>query len=228
MARDFDGTNDNIDKSSGAGVLDVAIRTIFSWINSGSATSVDTIYATGSALSAGNIADNYGVNQTGGAFWYQYGRSVTAGVWEGTTNVLDSAWHACGADYDRGSTGNDATLYVDGSDDSATETTPPDGTAKTGLAAYRFGENVGGGADYNGECSHLAHWNVALSATKQAALGRGVNPFVMENDNLLVYVPLHAAHGSTEPEYKNQLNGTVSGPVKAATNPPVVLLEHYL
>jgi len=227
VARDFDGSNDNVTNNNGVSNIDVAVRTIFCWTNIDSLSSQGgSTFYTGSEMTGGNSADSITFDDGSNLWQYTYRWSSTSGQWRIGTAVVD-VWVSLGCDYDRGSVSNDPNIYRDGVLQSETENTTPAGSAKTGVDSIRFGENVGGGGDYNGQTAHGAIWDIALTASEELALFHGVPAFVVRNESLQMYFPLNG-NESPEAEYMQQITGSVAGSAKAATSPNVELLENYL
>ena len=82
---------------------------------------------------------------------------------------------------------------------------------------------------FNGELSFCGIWNVALSDNEISILSKGVNPFFLRNDALIAYYPINGNESPESDYVGGQNNLTLTGPpAKAATNPPVELLENYL
>ena len=225
MARDFDQTNDFVSNPNGVSNIDVSIRTVSVWLNPDDVGVTQTNNSTGSALSAGNSADN--LSQESGNVWrYGYRWSNTSGQWDFGT-VTANGWTCISVDYNRGSVNNDPNCFEDGILQTETEAAMPDGTAKTGVDSVRFGANVAGAQDFDGQIFGGSFWDVALSASEHLALFHGIPAFVIRNESLQYYYPLDG-NNSPENEYVQQANGTLNGTIKATTNPPVELLENYL
>ncbi len=224
-ARDFDGTNDNIQNLNGLSGIDVTTRTVFLWGNPDIVGVTHVMFQTASTFSGGNSADSI-IPQSGDVWQYAYRWSSSSGFWNFGTVTADT-WTSLGCDYNKSSTTNDPNCYENGTLQTETETSTPAGTAKGGVDSIRMGENVGGGGDFDGREAHFSFWDVALSTNEELALFHGVPPLVIRDQNLQFYYSLDG-NNSPENEHVQQALGTVTGATKFAGNPPVMLVENYL
>lgn len=224
-ALDFDGANDRVSNGNGVSNIDTASKTMLVWVNPTTYEINDNISTDGSALTSGNSAFSITMGAST-QYRMDYRWSSATGSWL-FGSVTTGSWESLSCDYDRSSDANDPNCYENGSLQSETESGTPSGTAKTGIDSISIGENVAGGGDVDAIISHVVIWDVELSSTEHLVLSRGVNPFVIQNDNLQVYYPLNG-NNSPENEYAQSALGTVTGAIKATTNPPVELIENYL
>jgi len=124
--------------------------------------------------------------------------------------------------------GNTVKFYVNGVETSSTGTAA---IAPSGTNNYRIGvrSDLNSTTFFDGELAEFAIWSVALTDNEIAALSRGINPNQIRNDVLRQHLPIY---GNDSPEVDlsgNNFDATLtSAPPKAASNPPVKLLEDYL
>ncbi len=154
--------------------------------------------------------------------------TMTTGIWKLTDrDILDDTVFAFGYDYDDDNVATDPVCFIDGASAGVTETTTPTGTYDSDAAKEKIiGNRAAADRGFDGWFAHWANWDTILSAAKHAALSRGVNPFIMDNENLLMYLPLHG-NDDPEPDYTQNITTVLTGTTKATTNPPVELLENY-
>lgn len=211
MAREFSGTNQNVERSSGVVGIDVAQRTIACWVWVDVTGAGQVFYTTASALSSGNSADTFTSNApavAGWRFFYQYRWTTTGGWLQNADNAL-STWTHVAVTYDRGATTNDPILYVNGTAVGFTETAAPTGTAKTGQVAYRFGESAAGAQDFDGRIDGPGFWDRILPAADIAALAKGFTPSCFPR-GLKSYVEF-GGRRSPEPDQRQPGGATVNG-----------------
>jgi len=231
MARAFDGAGDNITDSAGAEAIDVDSKTWFCWVLMGDITNARALWTDASTISSGNFRF-FVSNDSAGAeerLELTYNWTGTNGAWSADGgNIGDSAWHCGIIAYDRALTTNNPLMWVDGVAQTVGEDSTPTTAARTGIAAWRSGENVGSGSDFTGEESYLTIWGVELTDNQALILSRGVNPFAVLNSDILMCCPFNG-NDSLEPDYSGGgLVGTVNNATKASTNPPIELIENYL
>jgi len=140
----------------------------------------------------------------------------------------DNGWHCCGL-------GGDTVyrMWLDGSEvsfdlDAGTDNGDWFGSDADadifGIGALLRNVRVN---QLNGRLAEITVYNVKLTILESATIFRGVNPFVVRNDALVLYWPLWG-NQATEPDYVGQGNpGGVTGTTKDI-HPPVELIENYL
>ncbi len=152
-------------------------------------------------------------------------KNTTTRTIQGTTAVSLNVWHTETAQYN-GDTSRE--LFFEGVSEGT-------GTASSTFSANfdvisigRIGDSTPGNF-MDGELAHGCIWDVTLSQNELDILQRGVNPFIVDNDNLVFYCPVEG-NNSPEPDLIAQaLKMTVGGtPLKFAGDPPVELLENFL
>lgn len=169
MARDFDGTNDEINFGSDASIDDFATKTIAGWVRTDGASGSDVILAKSNfddwALSL--------VVLSGEAMpSWQEPFATSRGIWDVNvgSGFPSSGFAHVAVVYDRGSPSNDPTLYVNGVSVAFTETLTPVGAWEADAALNLMaGEYSGGSGDLDGLIGHLVYHDALLDA---AAINR--------------------------------------------------------
>lgn len=222
MAYTLNGTTQGFAYSASSGVVG-ADGTYFIWINHGGQGAVavtiqqrDTDAFDGQSFITVEVSHKISENFYNTA--YQFG---TAPVSTSLTN--GNIWVACG--YWKSSA--DGKLIVNGSEE-GTQT----GTNRNLVAAIRcsIGYNFRDTNQFfNGKVSHGVIWNTPLLSTSLGALSRGVNPFIIQNENLQHYSPL-SGNFSPEENWGSSLDKPTltNAPAKFAGNPPVEHLSNYI
>lgn len=170
MARDFDGTNDNLSSSNNAiSGIDTQLLSCAFW------TIFDTQPSANNYLVALNAQNTSGQGRTSfvalapgtAGFRLRFGVdwSTTDGQWRTDDLSLNTRLHLV-VTYDRGLTTNDPVIYVDGASASITEIANPAGSVTGGEDTLRLGEDAAGAQDLNGIIQHLvvdggATWSAA-------------------------------------------------------------------
>lgn len=155
MARDFDGTNDNLLSADNAVAgMNVAAKTVSWW------QLRDTDAPTPDALIAG-LPSNGGTRTwaivnvapavAGQKLRFSSDWTTTDGTWT-TDNDISNAAHHFAVSYDRSGAapGNNPVFYVDGVVAANTRSTTPAGTVVTGDDTLKIGENSSGADDFDG------------------------------------------------------------------------------
>lgn len=163
MARDFDGTNDNLSSAdnaiSGINLTTVQFLSLAVW------TIFDTQPAANNYMVALNAANSAGQGRTSvvalvpgtAGFRVRFGVdwTTTDGTWRTDDLALNTRQHYV-VTYDAGSTTNDPVVYVNGASVSITQIANPAGTLTGGEDTLRMGEDAAGAQDLNGTLQHLA------------------------------------------------------------------------
>jgi len=236
MARDFNGVDNAgkvIEYTEIADLFQGTRDTMFCWFNAESdgQGSVGKIISSKPDSNTGhrdlNLQNDSAPNtqiRFFGAF------STTSGEWITGVDISLNVWHPLGLDYDDTDVNENPIMYVDGVSDTLTEDVTPVGTPASVTQNFMIGARKDAGASrrtFDGLIAQVAAWKGVLSSVHQAALGRGVNPFIMRNDILVLYVPLY---GNDDPEPNEGIAGNtcdIIGAIKGV-NPPVELLENFL
>ena len=163
MARNFDGTNDNVDFGADASINNYTAFSVVAWVDCqtpGSNTDFWTSKNGGTELgwqtsfqTFTNVCDIYRV-------W-----STTAGAWSFPKPA--NGLHHMAITYDGSSTTNDPTATVDGVAQTITEVAAPVGTIGDDSGhALRLGENATGGLDFQGRVGWYTYHNEILTAAE--------------------------------------------------------------
>lgn len=216
MARDFNGSSDQLSVAANAALRPGLPVTVSAWVkpdvlqSAGIYTS-NKVGTTHSGFwvavdAAGNIESSFGDN-TGGAGTDRQSKVTTA------TPVTVGAWRHVAATI-RGA--SDMTIYAGGVDAGGAFS----GTG--GAMAYNVanGSRIGfvgsaGAAFFDGLLAEVAVWTVSLSDSEVASLSGGVSPLDVQGGNLLAYWPICGVQ-SPEPDYKSGFQATVTGTTPAS------------
>ena len=99
-------------------------------------------------------------------------------------------WHQLTLTYDYGSTSNDPVFYIDGSSVTITaELGTPSGSLNSETQTCLLGNRADGTRGWDGMLAEAALWNVVLTASQAAAIGKGVSPLAYPT-GLVGYWPL--------------------------------------
>jgi len=209
MARDFNGSSDNLENTAGAPAT-AAPLTISAWFNA------DLLHAGAIA----SIIDSAGVGsaterfqlmaRVDGVIRFQARDSGGQGDAETSTTYSAGAWnHACGIE--RSAT--DRSAYLNGGGKGTnTVSRVPLGLDATSIG-MRNSDNF-----FNGRIGHVAMWDVDLSDSEVASLAAGVSPRKIRPGNLVYYAPINGQ--SPEPDIVGGLDMTVAG-TTVAEEPPI-------
>jgi len=233
MARNFDGTDEvSIVSNSDMNPTDNDY-TMFCWVKvdsnlSGGSGSVR--FSSNKGIT--NERHNMGINKSTGRLLWE----IDCGTVDATSDTTDhkgAGWVCTSGVRDRSAIL--IRLYVSGLE---ADTDVDTEEFANGTGIYLIGDfstAPNSGREWKGDIAENCFWKgTILSDAKMAALNRGVNPFIMENESIISYHPLYG-NGSTgsptEPDYAQGEGtndvGTPSGS-KATTHPPVELLENYI
>lgn len=220
----FDGTDDFSSLTSGAGVLDVSVRSISYWVFVPSnIASAQIAFVTGTNAAVVLDSVQLGAQATSGwrpQYIHRWGNSAT---WRYATDVSINAWHHVIIVYDRTNINNDPIFYLDGSLVTTTDVVTPTGSITTGQDQYRFGGNFAGASDVNATIAEFAMWNRALNADEAMGLGNPNDAYAptFYPNGLIFYTPFLRNDGTTTRELRNGLNGTISGNPTVSTHPRI-------
>lgn len=170
MARDFDGTNDNLLSADNAMTgMNVASKTICFWeVRDTDSPSPDAVIA-GLPSNGGTrtwAVVNFAPAVAGYKMQFSQDWTTTDGTWRTTNDTTLNTRHFHAVTYNRGGAapGNDPIFYVDGAVDASSEIGTPAGSVVTGDDTLKVGENSGGGDDLDGTLQHIAIYPSILSA----------------------------------------------------------------
>lgn len=178
MARNFDGTNDNIGNENGVGGIDVNAFTLSVACRpadgNGGMIWVGTTQFTSGTSRFFVVADFPGVSGFRLRFNYRFSSAI--GRWEYQTDLTLNVWRNFVVTYDRSSTTNNPRLWVDGSEVTFTEVVAPSGTVATGQDSCRFGEDENATSDYEGDIAEAGFWDRIVTDDEAVALSKGFSP----------------------------------------------------
>jgi len=137
------------------------------------------------------------------------------------TDIMDDTWNCLSFCAFVDNSGLD---YSNGFED--TSVTDNSLEPSYGAAEFTIGARTGGSFFFPADMYFLTTYDREITAVQQAALFRGANPFGFGQVNIL-YPFIDETGGIYGPNGDLVLttNGT---PVKAATNPPIEMIENYL
>ncbi len=165
MARNFDGTDDNINFGSDATVDDFATKTLMLWLNPNVPASNYDIFVAKNG--SGDTGWQLGISTFANVIGWYHTFSGGAGSWVFTRPTNGTPIHIA-ITYDNTSTTNDPVIEVDGVAQTLTEDLTPSGTAN-GDATYslRLGENDLGGQDAQGVIQCLVYDSTIVAADRR-------------------------------------------------------------
>jgi hypothetical protein len=219
MARNFDGTNDNLLSANNAlPGMDVDTKSFGHWaVRAGNAAANNVVMTGLSQDGSGNL--RWAVSQfapTTSGYRVRFTQAwTTAGVWL-STNDISIDRHHIAITYDRSSAVNNPVMWVDGVSVAVTTSTAPLVTVSTGDDTLKCGEDGAGSGDLASTIMNLVVtpgiWDAA-SVNRARWWGR-------PHGGLLVYHPLYTNKLSDEGSAAETL--TATGTTVAAFATPVV------
>lgn len=221
MARDFDGTDDEIytGNSVFGSKIDVDSITFAGWVNIDSNSGVDVIWCTGTTKSAGNIRTAIEVDSTNAINFNIPFSTTSIDVLTNNNAFTSNTWFhlACTSD------GTDGFIYINGVEASYASQQSGVGSRTTGQDTFVTGENVGGGQDFNGQQAYTTIFSRQLGVGEINLIMH--YPFALLDRTVSCQL-LWPLWGDTSPEIDysgNGFNGTVSGATDAGSdNPPIL------
>jgi hypothetical protein len=168
MARNFDGTNDNlVVPDNTVPALDADDLLMGTWMQKAVQPSGNQFAYLTMTLNGGLGRAAIRVNApavSGYRVNWVYVFSASSGIWETGDIALDTRQHIA-VTYNRSLATNDPLVYINAVSVSLTETTTPSVTPNTGGDTIKSGEGPTGAADFEGTMSHqVAHGGVAFDA----------------------------------------------------------------
>jgi hypothetical protein len=215
MARKATG---NTDQGISAAVQNPTRYTISVWFRPTNAPSISTysnVVGYGDSTCEGGVAWDHQNSAFRGGAWYHQNLSAGYPVAKyATTLNAGTLYHLCGV-YD----GSNILAYLNGVQDASAVAGDPQQSvnSKWTIGNTNFASHVAA----FGEISHVAIYNVALTAAEVAALAKGVSPLRIRRGSLIRYWPVYG-RSSPEPDYSgNGDNLTLTGFATLADNAPV-------
>lgn len=212
----FDGADDVINAGQGSSLNNINIKTVVAWIK------IDSITLDGIAskenttqgwilLDCTNDATYCPSTANTLSFVQTFNSGANPGVWRGPANMINlNQWQQVAVVYDRTSTSNAPTFYVNGQAYAATLVLTPSGSADSD-ATYnmRIGNTSGGSDSLHGTIDDARVYNRALTAAEVSDLYNG-NTLVMSG-----------ASKTLTPSTNTLNNLTLSGSITASASTTV-------
>ncbi len=218
MARDFDGSADYLEHTSGVPV-NAPPFTMAAWF------SIDTTTATGIILSLHKFSNGHRhilyCDTTADKVCVATA-AATSGIATATASYSANSWsHAAGV----WSASNSRTVYFNGGNN-ATNTTDltPNTPDRLAVGAQRTAPSGAVATYFDGRIAEPAVWNVALSAGEIQALANGVSPLMIRPGALVFYAPLFGRGGASgdEDEWVQGMTLTQASSPALADHPRII------
>jgi hypothetical protein len=211
MARNFNGSSDQIAISISSGLTASHSQSLSVWAYVNSLTNAGTIFTVEGASTSSFSLFMYGTPNSGKLGLFLTGGSVNLSAGTLSTNTWT---HLVGV-----SDGNTITaLYINGVLDSTGGASAGNGVTSptvVGGIGYQAYSGINGGF-WGGNIADVCLWDgVLLSALEIAQLAKGVRPSSIRPKNIVSWWPLDGIQ-SPEPDLSgNAYNGTLTGTAKA-------------
>ena len=218
MARNFDGTNDNLLSANDAiAGLDVDQKSWSFWILKPVGNADALIHGITANAGTAITQISSAVPVTSGVRYdLAQTHSVTTGRWRTDDQTL-SVRHHIAITYDRSSTLNVPVMYVDGVSVTANVVNAPVGTPTTGDDTLKMGEDAAGTGDLEGALQNVA---IAAGVLWDAAVVNRAMRWGRPHGGLLVYHPFWGPKLADEGSAAETL--TATGTTVTAIATPVV------
>lgn len=219
MARDFDGTNDQIEFGNLTDIAGITTVSVSGWVwNDILTTDMNIVECSASTTygfrlyfdDVGSVSGrtdmyNWVVTETAAAG----GSSVR--IETATGSATSGAWQHISTGFVAGSA-TGLQIWIDGAED-ANSPANVSALANSGptTGALSFGETNGNVADRDGKLAEYGIWNRDLTDSERVSLSKGLSPLFFPN-GLIFYAPMI---GNYNPEV--DLRGGASGTVSGAT-----------
>jgi len=232
MAREFDGTNDEIAYMDDPALEDAEL-TMYTWIYFNSLASDQIVWGKGQVVAFTNEWQTW---QDVTAFISGRTNTFTVSISDGSgTERLEGATNAAQQDVWQSVLGRIAPnvsggleLWVGGSEDANSPVDTTFTTFGANIHPFSIGTATNGNRDFDGRQAEVVLWSGSIPDTHKTALAHGVNPFFVLGVKPLFYSPVWG-NQDPEPQWGTIVGtGNVTGAVKAVNHPPVELLENYL
>lgn len=137
------------------------------------------------------------------------------------TQDVESSWHVLAGSFDE----TDMKIYIDSVEKVSFGNA---GTINWSGQEIQIGNWANLGRGLQGDFSHACVYSSVLTTNQQLIIFKGVNPFVVDHDNLQMLVQLDG-NGTYDGDYSGNGNyGEAFTAIKSTTNPPVEMIENYL
>ena len=182
MARSFDGTNDQLERTNAISTA-TANFTMMCWLNHNSAGATRTAFSNGERNDGGGNGYGIWARFVTPNYFFRWDFAFVAAV-DSTTTLTDGTWYHCLGLRDS----TTARLYLNGTEEGTTHTSAPNAVGDSST----IGAAVSGGTFnrwFNGRIAECAFWSRALSAAEISLLADGYSPLFVPN-GLISYVPI--------------------------------------
>ena len=225
MARDFDGTNDQISFTNKTSVTQATDLSFSCWVWQDNITQDHAVFdfssvGLGIQLYFDDVGSSSGRTDTFKVSVAETGADDLSQEWS-TGAGTSGAWQHIFLGVDTGSA-TGLQFWVNGVEDALS---PVSLSAISDIGgttnAIIFGQDQAGNRDRDGRIAEAAFWNRILNDTEIGNLASGYGPTRISN-GLVFYAPM-LGYGSVEEEAASGLlNGTLTGTTLAATHPAIV------
>lgn len=165
MARDFNGTDQEVSFGSDASIDGFTLLTYAMWIIADAMPAND--FPAGKITNLATLGHAFGFPALNN-FGFVHSFTGTDGQWRITaTQVTGTLYHLV-LTYDSGAVGNVPKFWLDGVDEAVTTIATPTGAAESDAAqSLVLGEGLGGvGGDFDGRIQHFAYDNTIWDSAK--------------------------------------------------------------
>ena len=185
MARDFDGTDDNLSVNTAA--VTAAPLTVACWFNAD--TTAADMWLVNLCVSTENNNNQFSLLASGGTAgdpveWLARD-GVSSAIASTGSGYSTGVWHhACGIEY----ASNSRAAFIDGgSKGTNTTSKTPSGINRTAIGRQQDSAPSG---PFNGRIAEVAIWDVDLTDAEVASLADGLCPLFVRPGRLVAYWPL--------------------------------------
>ncbi len=183
MARNFDGTNDNVDFGSDASIDSFTAFTVMAWVDVQTPASNSDFWTCKNGGTELGWQTSFNTFTNVSDFYRVF--STTPGAW--TWPKAATGIHHVAITYDGSATTNNPAATIDGTAQTVTTATTPVGTVGDDAGhPLRLGENSAGSQDFQGKVGWYTYHNAVLTA---AEINRG-RWWGRARGDLKVYHPL--------------------------------------
>lgn len=231
MARDFNGTTDDITNTGYAAIDDIYTGggTLMVWLNpdtTGEGTTGRVICRFEGTFPNRTWDVNITPSGSNGLDFFR-DFSTTTGRWRISSIPLDTLQHYA-VTYDDSSVSNDPNIYLDGSLQSESEESTPVGTAVADVSTNDIviGDIGNGTRTWDGLLAYVVLWDTTVPTTHIAAVAGGVHPFAIINESQQLHMELF--NDVTEPNFAVPIETAAVDGTTAVGGPPVELIETYM
>lgn len=165
MARNFDGTDDNVDFGSDASIDAFTAFTVLAWVDCQTPAANSDFWCTKNFTGGVNAGWNNSFNTFSNVCDFYRSWTTTDGTW--TFPKPANGVHHMAITYDGAATTNNPAATVDGTSQTVTTAITPAGTLVSDAAnPLRLGENANGGQDFQGKVGWFVYHDAILTAAE--------------------------------------------------------------